>query len=258
MVNVLSKQGLIKIFIDAGHGGKDPGAVGNGLLEKDLTLKIAKRVKELLAAYENVEVKMSRTGDTYPTLSERARVANAWGADFFLSIHINSASKTSTGYEDYIYTKASAKSKEYQKIIHAEIMKEIKGYGVRDRGLQQKNLQVLRTTNMPALLTENLYISNPDEAAILKKAAFIEDVAQGHVNGLVKAFGLTKQDAAKLASNKKYHTVVKGDVVSKLAKKYGSTITQIKNWNKLDDKYMIKIGQKLRVKRTLKALTRYE
>jgi len=244
MVNVLSKQGLIKIFIDPGHGGKDPGAVGNGLLEKDLTLKIAKRVKELLAAYENVEVKMSRTGDTYPTLSERARVANAWGADFFLSIHINSASKTSTGYEDYIYTKASAKSKEYQKIIHAEIMKGIKAYGVRDRGLQQKNLQVLRTTNMPALLTESLYISNPDEAAILKKAAFIEDVAQGHVNGLVRAFNLKK----KKADNKGYHTVVKGDTVSKLAKEYDTTITKIKDLNKLDDKYTIRIGQKLRVK----------
>jgi len=244
MVNVLSKQGLIRIFIDVGHGGKDPGAVGNGLLEKDLTLKIAKRVKEILAAYENVEVKMSRTGDTYPTLSERAKAANAWGADFFLSIHINSASKTSTGYEDYIYTKASTKSKEYQKIIHAEIMKEIKKYGVRDRGLQQKNLQVLRTTNMPALLTESLYISNPDEAAILKKAAFIEDVAQGHVNGIVKAFDLKK----KKADDKKCHTIVKGDTVSKLAKKYDTTIAKIKKWNKLDDDYMIRIGQKLRVK----------
>jgi len=244
MVNVLSKQGLIKIFIDAGHGGKDPGAVGNGLLEKDLTLKIAKRVKELLAAYENVEVKMSRTGNTYPTLSERAKAANAWGADFFLSIHINSASKTSTGYEDYIYTKASAKSKEYQKIIHAEIMKEIKKYGVRDRGLQQKNLQVLRTTNMPALLTESLYISNPDEADILKKAVFIEDVAQGHVNGIVKAFDLKK----KKADDKEYHVVEKGDTVSKLAKKYHTTIVKIKSWNKLDEDYTIRLSQKLRVK----------
>jgi len=244
MVNVLSKQGLIKIFIDPGHGGKDPEAVGNGLLEKNLTLKIAKRVKELLAAYENVEVKMSRTGDTYPTLSERAEAADAWGADFFLSIHINSASKTSTGYEDYIYTKASAKLKEYQKIIHAEIMKEIKGDGVRDRGLQQKNLQVLRATNMPALLTENLYISNPDEAAILKKAAFIEDVAQGHVNGIVKAFDLKK----KKADDKEYHVVEKGDTVSKLAKEYDTTIAKIKDWNNLDSKYKIQIGQKLRVK----------
>ncbi|USK61356.1 N-acetylmuramoyl-L-alanine amidase [Peribacillus asahii] len=244
MVNVLSKQGLIKIFIDPGHGGKDPGAVGNGLLEKDLTLKIAKRVKELLAAYENVEVKMSRTGDTYPTLSERAKAANAWGADFFLSIHINSASKTSTGYEDYIYTKASAKSKEYQKIIHAEIMKEIKGYEVRDRGLQQKNLQVLRTTNMPALLTESLYISNPDEAAILKKTVFIGDVAQGHVNGIVKAFDLKK----KKADVKEYHVVETGDTVSVIAQEYDTTIAKIKDWNDLDSKYTIRIGQKIRVK----------
>ncbi|MFJ8259584.1 N-acetylmuramoyl-L-alanine amidase [Peribacillus asahii] len=58
---------------------------------------------------------------------------------------------------------------------------------------QQKNLRVLRTTNMLALLTESLYISNPDEAAILNKVTFIEGIAQGHVTGLVKCFSLRKK-----------------------------------------------------------------
>lgn len=67
---------MVKFYLDPGHGGRDPGAVGNGLLEKVLTLKIAKRVETLLTAYQDVQTKMSRTGDTYPSLSERANEAN--------------------------------------------------------------------------------------------------------------------------------------------------------------------------------------
>ena len=73
---------MVKIFIDPGHGGTDPGAVGNGLQEKNLTLQIATRVKNiLLAEYNNVSVLMSRTGDTSLSLQERTNQANAWGAD---------------------------------------------------------------------------------------------------------------------------------------------------------------------------------
>ncbi|MFS0783539.1 N-acetylmuramoyl-L-alanine amidase family protein, partial [Bacillus sp. 1P06AnD] len=63
---------MVKIFIDPGHGGSDPGAVGNGIQEKNITLAIALRVRDLLLnGYSNVEVKMSRTGDTFPSLSDR-------------------------------------------------------------------------------------------------------------------------------------------------------------------------------------------
>ena len=207
MVNVLSKQGLIKIFIDAGHGGKDPGAVGNGLLEKDLTLKIAKRVKELLAAYENVEVKMSRTGDTYPSLSDRTNAANTWKADFFLSIHINAGG--GVGYEDFAYT-GSSKSIAYQNVIHAEIMNQI---DMKDRGKKQGNLHVLRESDMPAILTECGFIDNKGDAAKLKDDDFIEKLAIGHVNGLVKAFGLKKKVETKpavKASESKFYRVQVG------------------------------------------------
>ena len=94
---------MVKVFIDPGHGDTDPGSVGNGLREKDLTLSIATRIKDiLLIEYNNVYVKMSRTQDTYPSLNDRTNAANAWGADFYLSIHINAGG--GTGYEDYIYT----------------------------------------------------------------------------------------------------------------------------------------------------------
>ncbi len=81
---------MTKIYLDPGHGGNDPGAVGNGLREKDLTLEIGLKVRDiLLRNYENVEVRMSRTADTTLSLDQRTNDANTWGADFLISIHIN-------------------------------------------------------------------------------------------------------------------------------------------------------------------------
>lgn len=81
---------MVKLFIDPGHGGTDPGAVGNGIQEKNLTLQIATLIKDILTLeYDNVSIRMSRTGDQTVSLSERTNAANAWGADFFLSVHIN-------------------------------------------------------------------------------------------------------------------------------------------------------------------------
>ena len=109
---------MVKIFIDPGHGGQDSGATGNGLREKVLTLEIATRIKNLLLSeYDNVTVKMSRTDDSYVTLTERTSSANAWGADYFLSIHINAGG--GEGYEDYIYPGISGVTKAYQSNIHS-------------------------------------------------------------------------------------------------------------------------------------------
>lgn len=81
----------MKLYLDPGHGGSDPGAQGNDLNEKDVTLDIALRLRNiLLNDYENVEVRMSRTSDITKSLYERTNEANSWGADFYLSIHINS------------------------------------------------------------------------------------------------------------------------------------------------------------------------
>ncbi|WP_232732099.1 N-acetylmuramoyl-L-alanine amidase [Bacillus sp. mrc49] len=140
---------MTKIFIDRGHGGRDPGAVGNGLREKDITLKIGKRIRDILAEYEKVTVKMSRTSDTFLSLSDRTKAANKWGADIFLSIHINAGG--GTGYEDYIHTSASAKAKTYQNMIHTEIIKLI---NLRDRGKKKSNFHVVREAKMPGVLTE--------------------------------------------------------------------------------------------------------
>lgn len=179
------------MFIDPGHGGKDPGAVANGLQEKDIVLSLAKRIREILAnEYENVAVKMSRTDDSFPSLNARTSNANSWGADFFLSLHINAGG--GTGFESYIYVKTSGKTADAQTAIHDAIMKEIGGRGVQDRGRKQKNYHVLRETKMSSILTENLFIDSNGDADKLKNADFLERVARGHTNGLEKAFDLKR------------------------------------------------------------------
>lgn len=231
---------MVKIYIDPGHGGTDPGAVGNGLREKDLTLQIATRIKDILAGYKNVSIKMSRTGDTYPSLSARTNEANAWGADFFLSVHINAGS--GQGYEDFIYTSSSKDTKTYQDNIHAEIMKLI---DMKDRGQKNGNLHVLRESKMPAILTENGFIDNASDAFQLKKSAFIEAVAQGHVNGIVKSFNLKMKDNEVSGSTGNTHTVVKGDTLYSIAKKYGTTVANLQTLNPKIDPNSLQIGQKL-------------
>lgn len=180
---------VIKIMLDPGHGGKDPGAVANGLKEKDLTLDIARRIRNILQnEYTGVEVRMTRENDTYLDLSTRARLANNWGADFFLSIHINAGG--GTGWESFRYSSASSRTIAYQNVIHPEV---IQATGVRDRGKKTANFAVLRETKMPALLTENLFIDNVQDAVKLKESEFREKLARGHVIGLEKALGLKRK-----------------------------------------------------------------
>jgi N-acetylmuramoyl-L-alanine amidase len=185
----------MKVYIDPGHGGQDPGAQGHGLDEKDVTLAIALKLRSILQNdYENVDVKMSRSSDTTRSLSQRSSDANAWGADFFLSIHINAGPSSAQGYEDYIYSGLSDSSKtaQYQDIIHEEVVKVNQ---LKDRGQKRANFHVLRETNMPAILTENGFISNDHDAALMKQSSWIQKVAQGHANGIAKAFGLKRKAA---------------------------------------------------------------
>ena len=182
---------MVKIFIDPGHGGKDPGAVGLGLREKDLTLAISLKIRGILQKeYSDVEVRLSRTTDVFLSLGERARLANAWGADLLLSIHIN-ATPSGYGYEDFIYNgKVSTTSVKVQNVINVEV---VKATGWRNRGKKRGNLQVLRDSKMAALLTECGFIDNSNDAKLLKDDAFLDKIARGHVNGIAEAFNLKRE-----------------------------------------------------------------
>lgn len=231
---------MVRIFIDPGHEGVteglDPGAVGNGLKEADLTLDIAKRMRDKLSTYNNVQVKLSREGNKKLTLSQRAKMANDWGADIFISIHINAGG--GVGFESYIYNgSVSSSTIAYQNIIHEEI---VKATGWNDRGKKRENYAVLRETKMPAILTENGFIDNTTDANKLKNDSFLDKIAQGHVNGIVKLFNLKKNSTPSGVT----HIVQAGDTLWGISQKYGVTIEQIKEANGLISD-TIYVGQKL-------------
>jgi N-acetylmuramoyl-L-alanine amidase len=202
---------LTKIFLDAGHGGKDTGASGNGIYEKDITLSIVKKIADYLKSYKNVQILLTRDTDTYLTLDQRTDKANQWGADAFLSIHINSATDPSArGFETYIYPTTGPDTISFQNVMHQEITKQISGYlGFTDRGKKRQNFHVLRESHMKALLSENLFISNTADATLLKSDPFLSSIALGHTIGLEKFFGL-EQTQSPVNNDSKLYQVVTG------------------------------------------------
>lgn len=186
-------EDYLKICLDAGHGGTDPGASGNGLQEKNITLDIVKRIAEGLKAYKDVTVIETRPEDKFVELSTRAKISNDAKADLFLSVHINSGASSARGFESHIYTNVDAGTKAYQNVMHEEIYnKAYKPQNVPDRGKRQSNFAVVRETNCKAILTENLFTSNSADAKLLASPDFRQTIAEGHINGLVKFLGLQK------------------------------------------------------------------
>ncbi|MBB6284572.1 N-acetylmuramoyl-L-alanine amidase family protein [Geobacillus subterraneus] len=185
---------MSKIFLDPGHGGNDTGAVGNGLQEKDITLFIALEMSRLLQSeYEGVSVQLSRTKDETVSLDERTERANRWGADLYVSIHVNAGG--GTGYEDYIYHELSEHSRtaRIRDVLHEEVIRATR---FRDRGKKKANFHVLRETTMSAVLTENGFIDHEEDAEKLTDPNFLRTIARGHVNGLERALGLRKKAGA--------------------------------------------------------------
>jgi N-acetylmuramoyl-L-alanine amidase len=178
-----------KIVLDPGHGGNDPGATGNGLQEKQLTLTIASKVQTLLEEQYIVDAILTRDSDVYVELSERAQFANGLGADYFVSFHHNAGG--GTGFESYIYPgTAGTETGRRQDVVHAEMMKFYAGYGLRDRGQKEANFAVLRETAMPAILLENLFIDHSGDASFLKYPTFIQGLSQAIASGIAKAVNL--------------------------------------------------------------------
>jgi len=202
---------MVKIYLDAGHGGTDSGAVGNDVYEKNVNLSIVKKIQaQLEKDYKNVEIMCTRTTDVFLSLNARTDKANKWGADYFISVHINSATVPSAkGFESHIYTKASDKSKALQNVMHEEILKQI-GNLVEDRGKKASNFHVLRESNMAAILTENLFVSNLGDAKLLKSDDFLNKVATGHVNGLAKFIGLDKVASPTPPTTEEIYQVICG------------------------------------------------
>ena len=178
-----------KLVIDLGHGGSDPGAIGqNKTHEADIVLAIGKELNELFKGYD-LEIKFTRLSDKYLSLSERAKLSNDFKADYFLSIHINSCSDSSVrGVEVWQYSNKYDKLNKFSNGLCDDISKIL---NIRNRGLKlSKNLSVLRNTTMPAALVEIDFISNTQAEKDLKVNSNIKAIALAIKNNLVKLFEL--------------------------------------------------------------------
>ncbi|TAM92187.1 AMIN domain-containing protein [bacterium] len=176
------------IVLDPGHGGSDPGAQNPaaGLIEKNLTLEIAKHLRTILEG-EGWQVVMTRDSDKdvgyafdsdKVELQSRADVANTRGARMFVSIHINSfTSSVLNGTTTYYY-------KPQDLALANSVDRALSGLPTKDDGIRKANFYVLHHTTMPSILVEVAFLSNPDDARLLQSPAFIQEAAQDIGKGI--------------------------------------------------------------------------
>ena len=195
----------MKVLLDAGHGGHDSGARGNGLNEKDIALAVTLKLGEILKRHK-IEVFYSRTKDEFIELSERARVANRNKIDAFVSLHCNSFSNAQAqGVEVFSYPNSADGKKLSQNILDS-IMKD-KLY-TKNRGIKTDNFAVLRETNMTAVLVELGFISNKEDAAILVNKQ--DELASAVAKGILKYLRIAyKEEAVTNSLDDQYEKAVK-------------------------------------------------
>lgn len=216
--------GVSRIVIDAGHGGKDPGAPGyqKGVREKDITLAIARRLSRKIREQIGCEVVLTRQDDRYLTLEERTALANTKNADLFVSIHVNAhRDRNAHGIETYFLNLAtdeesirvaamenatSTKNISDLQTILTDLMQNAKinessrlaGFvqsqtaghlsrhysQINDKGVKQAPFYVLLGAQMPSILIETAFISNPRECQRLMEADFQDRLCDGIVKGI--------------------------------------------------------------------------
>ena len=216
-------DGVRTIVIDPGHGGKDPGTIGrHGTTEKDITLKVASQVKDMLGKVPNTRVLMTRERDVFIELEDRAKFANSKGADLFLSIHVNShphkgvrgleiyhfgeakdqralevaarengtpLNNTGVGWEylvaDLLTSKKIEDSLELAWTAKQAMVTRLNGrYSTIDHGVKTAPFYVLRFTTMPSILAEIAFMSNPAEEEQMRTQAFLTHIAESIVDGV--------------------------------------------------------------------------
>lgn len=237
-LSIPANEGIETIVIDPGHGGKDPGAIGRaGLEEKDVVLDIAKRLKVLVEERTNKRVLLTREDDTFIPLEERTAFANANNADLFISIHTNSSPRRQLmGIETYLLDLSSdphametaarenmgtlSSTSDLEKILK-DLMFSLKkeesllfAHLVQDSiidslspryrdvinlGVKQAPFYVLIGANMPSILAEVSFISNPTEERRLRNTDYRQKIAEGLFQAVKRYTSSTKM-AARPAS----------------------------------------------------------
>lgn len=213
--------GVVRVAIDPGHGGHDPGAKIEGLSEADLVLDVALRLEKLLRR-QNVEVVVTRRKNVFVRLEERVAIANRAGADLFLSIHANaSGSPSARGLETYFLNFASDseaeaiaarenagsmkamhhlpdivkaiatnnkvdESRDLAATIHQAMYARLRkaSRSVKSLGVKQAPFMVLLGATMPSALIEVAFMTNEQEGALLRTESYRQQLAEGLLDGV--------------------------------------------------------------------------
>ena len=284
----------IIVAIDAGHGGKYPGAVGpNNILEKDVTLLIAKELERTLRDTKGYQPVMIRDGDQTVSLNDRFQIARRYGADIFISIHadgfklssVKGASvfiwseeasstiarnlsdtkrerilaeiknlKPTDFNEDYAreqYPEVYEKKIEQSKILGSKILDQLKKdpyTKIHKKNVEYADFRVLKSIDIPSVLVESGFITNPEDAARLKGKPGRRMIARSIFLGINNYFIENPVSGTLINENTDHlkYTIQKGDVLSEIAIRFGVTVESIDEKNKLNNK-PIYPGQTLKI-----------
>ncbi|UTI42090.1 N-acetylmuramoyl-L-alanine amidase [Niallia sp. RD1] len=207
----------MKIMLDAGHGYNTAGkrTVDGTMREWEFNSKVAHYVNEALKGYENVSTKYAHdtTGKTDVSLTTRTNNANSWKADVYVSIHANANGNgkwdSASGIETYVYT---SKPKEALALANKVQDELVKVTSRKNRGVKTADFHVLRETHMTAILCECGFMTNKEEAALLKSDSYRKKVANAIVSGLAKQYGLKKKTVTKMEDKAVNNTLYKVQV----------------------------------------------
>lgn len=178
------------VVIDAGHGGRAPGATKQGVNEKDIDLAIALELKEILEENDqNIGFYFTRTDDSNPTFDQRVQLANKSNANLFISIHNNSTASgrmSSIHGTQVMYDESSEASKQFAQICLEEVTEEI---GSKNKGLVKgDSIYIIRTSEVPVALIEVGFMTNEEELALLRSKEYQKQTAQGIYDAILRAF----------------------------------------------------------------------
>lgn len=197
-----------RVYIDPGHGGEDPGAVWNGLKEKDITLDIGRRVAAELRRH-GLEVKTSRDKDVTVSLKARTDDANRWGAHCYVSIHVNAATAPAAkGFEVWHSVLPTSRGRILAKhlVYWLDRLTPLVNRGAKSRaGAGGRDYyHVIRETAMPAVIVEAGFITNPDDNQYLRDPKNRAAIADAIVRGVLAFAGVAykPQEAPKPAEQK--------------------------------------------------------
>jgi len=219
-----ARKPRVRVMIDPGHGGKDPGAIGpTGLKEKDVVLEIGRRIREKLSRFGEFDVRMTRDEDVFIPLEERTAMANKGGADIFVSLHINaSRNRRAEGFSTYVLSRGASNREDLElaarengvplhklqgvkfiiddmftgarkneslrlaKTVNDAVVRHVSTRypGAQSIGLKQAPFYVLVGARMTAVLVEASFISNAREEARLRDPSCLDGIADGVVEAI--------------------------------------------------------------------------